>query len=98
MPTLGHIKGYVDEAGHPETGIPNAIIAFANHPEITSLASGADGRFLTLGLPPSGKYDLTVKAEGYKDGTCTRDAVGCALATPASLARSAPATADGAST
>jgi outer membrane protein OmpA-like peptidoglycan-associated protein len=69
-PALGHIKGYVDEAGHPETGVPNAIIAFANHPEITSLAAGADGRFLTLGLPP-GKYDLTVKADGYKDGTCT---------------------------
>ncbi len=69
-PVLGHIKGYVDEAGHPETGVPNAIVAFTNHPELTSLASGADGHFTTLGLP-AGKYDLTVKAEGYKDGTCT---------------------------
>ena len=69
-PALGHIKGYVDETGHPETGVPNAIVAFANHPEITSLASGPDGHFTTLGLPP-GKYDFAVKAEGYKDGTCT---------------------------
>ena len=69
-PLLGHIKGYVDETGHPETGVPNAIIAFANHPEITSLASSLDGHFATLGLPP-GKYDFAVKAEGYKDGTCT---------------------------
>jgi outer membrane protein OmpA-like peptidoglycan-associated protein len=69
-PVLGHIKGYVDETGHPETGVPNAIVAFVNHPEITSLAASPDGHFLTLGLP-AGKYDLAVKAEGYKDGTCT---------------------------
>jgi outer membrane protein OmpA-like peptidoglycan-associated protein len=69
-PLLGHIKGYVDEAGHPENGVPNAIVAFTNHPEITSLAASADGHFTTLGLPP-GKYDFAVKAEGYKDGTCT---------------------------
>jgi outer membrane protein OmpA-like peptidoglycan-associated protein len=70
VPVLGHIKGYVDEAGHPETGVPNAIVAFANHPELTSLATGGDGHFVTLGLP-AGKYDLAVKADGYKDGTCT---------------------------
>ncbi len=86
-PTFGHIKGYVDEAGHPETGVPNAIIAFANHPEITSLASGPDGHFTTLGLPV-GKYDFTVKAEGYKDGTCTATLSEAAAPPPAS----APAT------
>jgi outer membrane protein OmpA-like peptidoglycan-associated protein len=84
-PLLGHIKGYVDETGHPETGVPNAIIAFANHPEITSLASGSDGHFTTLGLPP-GKYDFTVKAEGYKDGACT-----ATLSEPKPVAPAAPA-------
>jgi outer membrane protein OmpA-like peptidoglycan-associated protein len=70
LPQQGHIKGYVDETGHPETGVPNAIVAFANHPEITALATGPDGHFTTQGLP-LGKYDFTVKADGYKDGTCS---------------------------
>ena len=92
-PALGHIKGYVDEAGHPENGVANAIVAFANHPEITSLASGADGHFTTLGLPP-GKYDFAVKAEGYKDGTCTATISEAPAAAPAGDA-AAPATASG---
>jgi outer membrane protein OmpA-like peptidoglycan-associated protein len=92
-PALGHIKGYVDETGHPETGVPNAIVAFANHPEITSLASGPDGHFTTLGLPP-GKYDFAVKAEGYKDGTCTATLTEPApAAPPATATDGAPATA-----
>jgi outer membrane protein OmpA-like peptidoglycan-associated protein len=69
-PLEGHIKGYVHEAGKPEVSVPNAIVQFVNHPELTSLASGPDGKFNTLGLPP-GRYDLQVKAEGYTDGTCT---------------------------
>ena len=72
-PPLGHIKGYVDEAGKPEVGVPNAIVAFVNPRTRRSrrpLASSADDRLPTLGLPP-GKYDLAVKADGYKDGTCT---------------------------
>jgi outer membrane protein OmpA-like peptidoglycan-associated protein len=69
-PLEGHIKGYVHEDGKPENSIPNAIVAFANHPEITSLATGADGHFVTLGLPAA-KYDFTVKADGYRDGVCT---------------------------
>jgi len=69
-PLEGHVKGYVHEAGKPENAIPNAIVAFANHTEITSLATGADGHFVTLGLPAA-KYDFTVKADGYKDGVCS---------------------------
>jgi outer membrane protein OmpA-like peptidoglycan-associated protein len=66
----GHIKGYVQEAGKPEVGVPNAIVAFANHSDISSLATGPDGKFVTLGLPV-GKYDLAVKADGYRDGVCS---------------------------
>jgi outer membrane protein OmpA-like peptidoglycan-associated protein len=85
-PPLGHIKGYVDEVGKPEVGVPNAIVSFANHPDITALATGPDGRFATLGLPP-GKYDLAVKADGYKDGTCS---VTLAEPPPATDTASAP--------
>ena len=69
-PPEGHIKGYVHEVGKPEAGVPSAIVAFANHADVTSLATGPDGHFATLGLPP-GQYDFRVSADGYKDGTCS---------------------------
>jgi outer membrane protein OmpA-like peptidoglycan-associated protein len=69
-PPLGHVKGYVHETGKPEVGVPNAIVAFTNHAELTPLATGADGHFVTLGMG-EGTYDLKVTADGYKDGTCS---------------------------
>ncbi len=52
-----------------EGGVPNAIVAWENHPEITSLATGADGKFVTQELL-DGEYRFVVHADGYKDGAC----------------------------
>jgi OmpA-OmpF porin, OOP family len=62
------IRGFVHEEGKPE-GIANAIVAWENHPELTSLATGNDGRFTTHDLP-AGAYTFAIKAEGYKPGQC----------------------------
>ncbi len=64
----GHIKGLVHEKDK-DVAIANAIVAFDGHPEITSLATGADGRFTTSGLP-AGPYKFTVHADAYKEGAC----------------------------
>jgi outer membrane protein OmpA-like peptidoglycan-associated protein len=64
----GHVKGFVHETGK-DTGVPNAIVAYDNHPELTAMATAADGRFLTQGLL-IGPYKFVVRADGYKDGVC----------------------------
>jgi outer membrane protein OmpA-like peptidoglycan-associated protein len=64
----GRIKGFVHEKDK-EPGVGNAIVAFDGHPEITSLATGADGRFTTSELP-AGPYKFLIHADGYKDGAC----------------------------
>ena len=75
------IHGFVHEEGST-AGINAAIAAWDNHPELTSLATGTDGRFTTHELP-AGPYTFAVRAEGYKPGTCTTD-LGPLAATPAS--------------
>ena len=62
------IMGLVHEKDK-EGGVPNAIVAWENHPEITSLATGADGKFVTQELL-DGEYRFVVHADGYKDGAC----------------------------
>jgi outer membrane protein OmpA-like peptidoglycan-associated protein len=68
---LGKIKGFVHEQGK-DTAVPGAVVAWDNHPELTSLYTGPDGRFTTQGLTP-GKYTFDVKADGYKDGQCAAE-------------------------
>jgi outer membrane protein OmpA-like peptidoglycan-associated protein len=63
------IRGFVHEEGRAE-GIPTAIVAWDNHPELTSLATGSDGRFTTHELP-EGSYAFTLQADGYKPGQCS---------------------------
>jgi outer membrane protein OmpA-like peptidoglycan-associated protein len=63
-----HIKGFVHEKDKVE-GIAAAIVAWDNHPELTSLATGPDGRFTTQELAEGG-YKFALHAEGYKDGSC----------------------------
>jgi outer membrane protein OmpA-like peptidoglycan-associated protein len=64
----GHLKGFVHEKDKTDA-IPGAVVAWDNHPELTSLYTGPDGRFTTQELL-EGNYTFAVKAEGYKDGTC----------------------------
>lgn len=70
-PTAGmgrKVRGFVHEEGQT-AGIAGAIVAYENHPELTSLVTGTDGRFLTHGLEP-GPYVFSVRADGYKPGQC----------------------------
>ena len=68
---LGKVKGFVHEKDK-DTAIPGAVVAWDNHPELTALYTGPDGRFTTQGLTP-GKYSFDVKADGYKDGQCAAE-------------------------
>lgn len=49
--------------------IANAIVVWENHPELTSLATGEGGRFVTQELP-DGVYKFLVRADGFRDGNC----------------------------
>lgn len=62
------IRGFVHEEGQA-AGIAGAIVAYDNHPELTSLVTGTDGRFTTHGLD-EGPYVFAIRADGYKPGTC----------------------------
>jgi outer membrane protein OmpA-like peptidoglycan-associated protein len=65
---VAHVKGFVHEKDKDQ-GVTNAIVAYENHPELTAMATGSDGRFLTQGLG-IGAYTFAVRAEGFKDGVC----------------------------
>ncbi|MBL8606550.1 MAG: OmpA family protein [Myxococcales bacterium] len=67
-PPMGRIKGFVHEEQKSE-GVGNAIVSWDNHAELTSLATGPDGRFTTQELA-EGPYAFTVRAEGFKPGQC----------------------------
>jgi outer membrane protein OmpA-like peptidoglycan-associated protein len=84
------VRGFVHEEGQA-TGVAGAVVSWDNHPELTSLVTGADGRFLTHDLD-EGPYVFGVKAEGYKPGQCTTTVVrpGRAAAPP-KAAPAAPA-------
>ena len=49
--------------------IKHAIVVWKNHPELTALATGEDGKFATQTLP-DGPYSFSITAEGYKPSTC----------------------------
>lgn len=83
-PAGRRIRGFVHEEGRAE-GIGSAIVAWENHPELTSLATGTDGRFTTHDLP-AGPYVFAVQAEGYKPGQCSTT-----IAAPAAAPGQAPA-------
>jgi outer membrane protein OmpA-like peptidoglycan-associated protein len=83
------IRGFVHEEGRAD-GVANAIVAWENHPELTSLATGTDGRFTTHGLQP-GAYVFAVRADGYKPGQCSTTIVGPSTPANAPAAPSQPA-------
>jgi outer membrane protein OmpA-like peptidoglycan-associated protein len=64
---LGHIVGFVHEKDKNDP-IVGAIATYRDHPEMSPLATGADGKFGDQVAP--GQYSFDVKADGYKDGTC----------------------------
>jgi outer membrane protein OmpA-like peptidoglycan-associated protein len=64
----GHIKGFAHEKDKTD-GIAGAVVAWDNHPELTALYTGPDGRFTTQELN-EGNYAFNIKADGFKDGQC----------------------------
>jgi outer membrane protein OmpA-like peptidoglycan-associated protein len=72
----GHIKGFVHEKDKTD-GVANAIVGWDNHPEVTALATGADGRFTTQDLA-DGPYKFVIHADGFKDGACETQVKGTA--------------------
>ncbi len=64
---LGHISGFVHEKDKNDP-IVGAIATYRDHPEMSALATGADGKFGDQVSPGSYSYDI--KADGYRDGTC----------------------------
>ena len=66
----GNLRGLVHPKDAP-TGLVDAIVVFDDHPDITSRATGADGRF-SVPVDP-GSYKLVVHAKGFRDGTCGGD-------------------------
>ncbi len=70
---VGHIKGFVHEKDK-DVPAQSAIVAYDNHPEFTSMAAGADGRFTTQGLVV-GPYKFAIHADGFKDGVCESQVV-----------------------
>jgi outer membrane protein OmpA-like peptidoglycan-associated protein len=62
------VRGFVHERSKEE-GIPNAIVRYQGR-ELTAMASGVDGRFITTDLDP-GTYAFNVEAENFKPGACS---------------------------
>ncbi|MGZ3421349.1 MAG: OmpA family protein [Polyangiales bacterium] len=97
-PTLVHVRGVVHEAG-TNTPVPNAIVTYVGATGMSPLATAADGVFGDDVQP--GTYQYSIKADGYKEGTCGGTAVaakkgaGPAMA-PAPMPAPAPGTPPGA--
>lgn len=89
---VGRVRGFVHEEGKSE-GIADAIVAWESHPELTSLATGSDGRFMTH-LLPAGPYTFSVRADGYEPGRCSAT-IGVAQSAPPANARPSPRPVEG---
>jgi OmpA-OmpF porin, OOP family len=63
----GHIVGFVHEKDKNDP-IVGAIATYRDHPELSALATGADGKFGDEVAPGTYTFDLT--AEGYRPGSC----------------------------
>lgn len=74
------IRGFVHEEGRAD-GIGGAVVAWENHPELTSLYTGTDGRFTTQDLP-DGPYVFSIRADGYKPGQCSTTIAGAGAPAP----------------
>jgi outer membrane protein OmpA-like peptidoglycan-associated protein len=63
-----HLRGLVHEKDKADP-VANAIVRFDGR-DLTGLATGPDGRFISSDLDP-GSYPLSIHADGYLDGKCS---------------------------
>jgi outer membrane protein OmpA-like peptidoglycan-associated protein len=68
-PPRARIYGMVHEDGKPQQAVTGAIVAWDSAPQRTSFYTGADGRFVSEEMD-AGTYTFSVRADGYKPGTC----------------------------
>ncbi|MGH7270582.1 MAG: hypothetical protein ACREJ3_09140, partial [Polyangiaceae bacterium] len=66
-PARGHVSGFVHEKDKKEP-ISGAIATYRDHPDMSPLATGADGMFSDE--VPLGSYSYDVRADGYRPGSC----------------------------
>lgn len=69
---LVKVKGFVHEAGG-NTPIANAIVSYVGAAGMAPLATAADGVFGDD--VPAGTYQYSIKADGFKEGSCGGTAV-----------------------
>jgi outer membrane protein OmpA-like peptidoglycan-associated protein len=67
-PPQYYVSGLVHEAGNAQ-GLSNAVVRFDGR-DLTGMVTDGSGRFKTGNLEP-GTYTFRVKADGYKEGTCS---------------------------
>lgn len=67
-PPMGRVTGFVVEEGSLAR-IPDAIISLPDHPELSALISGDDGRFTTYRLPP-GEVRMDLSDEEHGPAGC----------------------------
>ena len=80
----GHVVGFVHEKDKNDP-ISGAIATYRDHPEMSPLATGPDGKFGDEVAP--GGYSYDIKADGYRPGSCDANvaaeggeiAIDCAL-------------------
>ncbi len=63
----GHVTGFVHEKDKNDP-IVGAIATYRDHPDMSPLATGADGKFGDEVAPGTYTYDIT--ADGYRAGSC----------------------------
>jgi outer membrane protein OmpA-like peptidoglycan-associated protein len=66
-PPRGKVTGFVHEKDKTDP-IVGAIASYRDHPDMTPLATGADGKFADE--VPAGNFTYDIKADGYKPGSC----------------------------
>jgi len=66
-PPVLRIRGFVHEKDKNE-GLADVIVRYSGR-ELTAMASGVDGHFVSDALEP-GSYTLTLSLDGYKPGEC----------------------------
>jgi outer membrane protein OmpA-like peptidoglycan-associated protein len=80
IPPTYNVHGFVHEANSP-TGIAGAIVTFQGRGDMTGMVADGTGHFLSSNLDP-GTYTFAVKADGYKDATCTATVTAGGAPTP----------------
>jgi outer membrane protein OmpA-like peptidoglycan-associated protein len=82
-PRTVRIVGFVHEKDKTDP-VAGAIVSYTDHPELSPLATAADGKFGDDVLP--GTYTFEIHADGFKPGTCPAETAHSSAAAPSASA------------